>query len=180
MVAMAGQDLPSSGLAAGLAGDGGLTRRRRIRSRMASTDPRPFAVFGGIAQFSLRQMADFRHCDVPSIPSCQIDLTLRMSSIISSSVARYSTFDSPGKRRACMNAMEKVARTELVGLGRAVALATALIPWLGTASAAAFGLLGLLGLTIVFVRRRGNQVVVDERDREIDRRAGGWASGPRG
>jgi hypothetical protein len=67
-----------------------------------------------------------------------------------------------------MNAMQKVAWTELVVSVAAVAAATLLIPWLGQGAAGAFGLLGLLGLSVVFVRRRGNRVVVDERDREIE------------
>ena len=70
-----------------------------------------------------------------------------------------------------MNAMEKVAWTELVVSVAAVAVAALLIPWLGPRATGGFGLLGLLGLSIVFVRRRGNRVVIDERDREIDRRA---------
>ena len=70
-----------------------------------------------------------------------------------------------------MNAMEKVAWTELVVSVSAVTVATLLFPWLGHRATGGFGLLGLLVLSIVFVRQRGNQVVVDERDREIERRA---------
>ncbi len=70
-----------------------------------------------------------------------------------------------------MNAMEKVAWSELVVSVAAVAAATSLIPWLGAGATASFAMLGLLVLSIVFFRRRGNQVVIDERDREIERRA---------
>ncbi len=70
-----------------------------------------------------------------------------------------------------MNAMEKVAWTELVVSVGAVAVVTLLVPWLGPQATAGFALLGLLGFTIVFVRRRGNRIVVDERDREIARKA---------
>lgn len=70
-----------------------------------------------------------------------------------------------------MNGMEKAAWTELVVSVTAVALATSLVPWLGPRATAGFGLLGLLVLSIVFVRRRGKRVVVDERDREIERQA---------
>jgi uncharacterized membrane protein len=74
-------------------------------------------------------------------------------------------------RKASMNAMEKVAWTELVVSVSAVGVATLLIPWLGNGATGAFGLLGFLGLCVVFVRRRGNRVVVDERDREIEAHA---------
>ena len=71
-----------------------------------------------------------------------------------------------------MNAMEKVAWTELVVSVAAVVLASLLIPWLGSqAATSAFALLGLIGFTGAFLRRRGNRVEVDERDREIARRA---------
>jgi len=68
-----------------------------------------------------------------------------------------------------MNAMEKVAWTEVLVSVAAVATVTALFPWLGHGAVGGFGLLGLLALGGVFVRRRGDRVVVDERDREIER-----------
>jgi hypothetical protein len=67
--------------------------------------------------------------------------------------------------------MEKVAWTELLVSAAALATAAALIPWLGNAASGAFALLGLLVCGIWFLRRRGPGVVVDERDREIERRA---------
>jgi hypothetical protein len=70
-----------------------------------------------------------------------------------------------------MSALEKAAWVELVVSVAAVALATALFPWLRDGASGSFGLLGLLGLSYFFVRPRRNQVVIDERDREIDRRA---------
>jgi hypothetical protein len=70
-----------------------------------------------------------------------------------------------------MNAMQKVAWTELVASVAALVAASLLIPWLGPGATGAFGLLGLIGLSVVFVRRRGDRVVVDERDREIERTA---------
>jgi hypothetical protein len=70
-----------------------------------------------------------------------------------------------------MSAMEKVAWTELAVSVSAAATATFLIPWLGHGATGAFALLGLLGLSILFVGRRGNRVVVDERDREIEKHA---------
>jgi hypothetical protein len=70
-----------------------------------------------------------------------------------------------------MNAMEKVAWTELIVSVAAVAAAGALIPWLGNGASGAFGLLGLLVCSLWFLRKRGPGVVVDERDREIERQA---------
>ena len=70
-----------------------------------------------------------------------------------------------------MNAMEKVAWTELGVSVAAVVLASLLIPWGSQTATSAFALLGLIGFTGVFLRRRGNRVVVDERDREIALRA---------
>lgn len=70
-----------------------------------------------------------------------------------------------------MNALEKAAWVELVVSVAAVALAAALFPWLHDGAAGAFGLLGLMGLSYFFLHPRRNRVLVDERDREIDRRA---------
>lgn len=70
-----------------------------------------------------------------------------------------------------MNAMEKVAWTELLVSLAAVALVTALLPWLGSRATAGFAVLALIAVGVVFLRRRGNRIVVDERDREIERRA---------
>ena len=70
-----------------------------------------------------------------------------------------------------MNSMEKVAWTELGVSVAAVVLASLLIPWGSQTATSAFALLGLIGFTGVFLRRRGNRVVVDERDGEIARRA---------
>ena len=71
-----------------------------------------------------------------------------------------------------MTAMEKAAWTELLVSVFTVAIVTSLYPWLGNRATAAFGLLGLIVLGTVFLRRRGAAVVVDERDREIANRAG--------
>jgi uncharacterized membrane protein len=70
-----------------------------------------------------------------------------------------------------MNAMEKAAWLELVVSVGAVALVTALVPWLHERAVNGFGLLGLIVLTYFLVRPRRNRVVVDERDREIEKRA---------
>ena len=68
-----------------------------------------------------------------------------------------------------MNAVEKVAWTELIVSALATIVVLALYPWMGQAALSAFGLLGLLGSTPLFLRKRGNQVVRDERDVEIEK-----------
>lgn len=70
-----------------------------------------------------------------------------------------------------MNAMEKVAWTELLVSLTAVVAVALLFPWLGDAAIGAFGLLGLMGFAILFIRRRGSRVVVDERDYQIQLKA---------
>jgi hypothetical protein len=70
-----------------------------------------------------------------------------------------------------MNAMEKIAWTELVVAVFAVAVVSALVPWLGSAATSGFALMALIAFSGLFLRRRGGQVVVDERDREIERKA---------
>jgi hypothetical protein len=75
------------------------------------------------------------------------------------------------ERRAVMNAMEKVAWTELVVSVVAVFVVASLTPWLGSAATAGFALLALIAFAGLFLRRRGTQVIVDERDREIARKA---------
>ena len=70
-----------------------------------------------------------------------------------------------------MNAMEKVAWTEFLVSVAAVVVVSGLFPWLGNAAHGGFGLLGFLGCSVWFVRRRGQTVVIDERDRAIEQRA---------
>ncbi|MES2792977.1 MAG: DUF2178 domain-containing protein [Planctomycetota bacterium] len=70
-----------------------------------------------------------------------------------------------------MNAMEKVAWTELVVCVTAVTAVTLLLPWVGDSAITGFALLGLMVFGALFIRRRDNRVVVDERDREIERKA---------
>ncbi len=70
-----------------------------------------------------------------------------------------------------MNAMEKVAWAELtISLG-SIVVVSSLYPFLGSGATGGFGLLGLLGGTIWFLRRRNKAVLVDERDRQIEQRA---------
>ncbi|RCS46307.1 hypothetical protein DTL42_15155 [Bremerella cremea] len=70
-----------------------------------------------------------------------------------------------------MNAMEKMAWTELLVSVTTLLIVSALIPFWGNAASGAFGLLGLLVTGLWFVRGRGDTVIVDERDREIERLA---------
>jgi cytochrome bd-type quinol oxidase subunit 2 len=76
-----------------------------------------------------------------------------------------------------MNAMQKVAWTHLVVSVVAVAAVTLLFPFIGSRATGAFALLGLVGLGGLFLRRHGSSVIVDERDREIERRATSIAVG---
>jgi uncharacterized membrane protein len=73
-----------------------------------------------------------------------------------------------------MNAVEKVAWTELTVSILATIFVLALYPWIRTAALGGFG---LLGITPLFLRKRGNQVVRDERDVEIERIASWFGFG---
>lgn len=70
-----------------------------------------------------------------------------------------------------MNAMEKVAWTELLVSLATVTVVTALYPWLGSGATGAFGLLGLVVCSVWFVKGNRQAVVIDERDRQIERQA---------
>ena len=70
-----------------------------------------------------------------------------------------------------MNAMEKVAWTELLVSVVAVVVVSALFPWFGSAAQGGFGILGFLACSLWFVRRRGQSIVVDERDQAIAQQA---------
>ncbi len=70
-----------------------------------------------------------------------------------------------------MSAMEKVAWLELIVSASAVAAVTAMYPWLGNGALGAFGVLGFVVCGVFFLKKRGQAVAVDERDREIERRA---------
>ncbi len=70
-----------------------------------------------------------------------------------------------------MTPMEKVAWLELLVCGIAFAIVLALYPWLGNSATGAFGLFGFLACGAWFLRKRGTRVVIDERDREIERQA---------
>ena len=70
-----------------------------------------------------------------------------------------------------MTAMQKLAWWEISVSLAAIIIVSILAPWMGYAATGAFGLLGLLGFGIYFVRSRGKEVIVDERDKEIERQS---------
>ena len=70
-----------------------------------------------------------------------------------------------------MNAVMKVAWMELVVSVLAIMVALAMYPWAGEAALAGFAVLGILGFTPLILRQRGNRVVRDERDDEIEQRS---------
>jgi uncharacterized membrane protein len=70
-----------------------------------------------------------------------------------------------------MNAVEKVAWTELIVSAGAAVVVLALYPWMGNAALGGFGMLGLLGITPLFLRKRGSRVIRDERDVKIEMRS---------
>ncbi|TWU48863.1 hypothetical protein Poly51_47670 [Rubripirellula tenax] len=76
-----------------------------------------------------------------------------------------------------MNALEKVAWTELIVSVLATVVVLALYPWLGGGAVGGFGLLGFLGITPLLMRKKGDRVVRDERDVQIERQASWWGFG---
>lgn len=70
-----------------------------------------------------------------------------------------------------MNAMEKVAWTEVIVAGLAIICVIAAYPWLGDAAAAFFSILAFIAAAAFFVRKRDNEVVTDERDTTIEKKA---------
>ena len=70
-----------------------------------------------------------------------------------------------------MTASQKHACFNLSVVVLTVVTVLILIPVLGPGAQGGFGFLGLLGFGPLFFRRRGNEVVEDERDRAIQRRS---------
>jgi len=66
-----------------------------------------------------------------------------------------------------MNASQKEAWYNLVVVLSALAMVVALVPFLGKGAMGGFGLLGFLGLSPFFFRKRNGAVVLDERDTQI-------------
>ena len=76
-----------------------------------------------------------------------------------------------------MSALQKVAWVELVVSLAAISAALALYPWIGDRAAGALGILGLLGICPLFMIEKKNEVISDERDREIELRSKFWGFG---
>lgn len=77
-----------------------------------------------------------------------------------------------------MSAMEKVYWAELVITLLVCALVASAYPWLGDGATGIFALLALIAVFGAwFLRRKKNQILVDERDRAIDQRAIRWGIG---
>lgn len=70
-----------------------------------------------------------------------------------------------------MSASEKAAWLQLIVCVEAIVVVIILFPWLGHRAIAGFSLLALVAVSAVYFRRGGNRVLVDERDREIERQA---------
>ncbi len=70
-----------------------------------------------------------------------------------------------------MNAQQKVAWFEVVVAVLALGAAFVAYPLLGEAAMGMFCLLGLLGLTPLFLRKRKDQIITDERDHSISLKA---------
>jgi uncharacterized membrane protein len=67
--------------------------------------------------------------------------------------------------------MQKLDWFEFLVSLAAVAVVLVLVPWFGDRAHAGFALLGILVFGIWFVRKRGQEVVSDERDRSIEQRS---------
>jgi hypothetical protein len=74
-----------------------------------------------------------------------------------------------------MNVSQKEAWFNLVVVLSALVLVVSLVPFLGKAAMGGFGLLGFLGLSPVFFRKRHGFVALDERDTQIRLRSQFWA-----
>ena len=70
-----------------------------------------------------------------------------------------------------MNAAQKIAWFNLSVCALAVVLVLSLIPFLGKGAMGGWGVLGLLGLSVVLLRKKQGQVVSDERDVSIQRKS---------
>jgi hypothetical protein len=69
-----------------------------------------------------------------------------------------------------MSALQKQACFNLTVVVVTLLVVAALTPW-GKGALGGFGLLGLLGLSVLFFRRKPGQVLADERDAVIVRRS---------
>lgn len=70
-----------------------------------------------------------------------------------------------------MSAIQKQAWFHLAVIGVTVVAVAVALPWLGPGAQGFLGLLGVLPLGMMFLRRRGGDVVTDERDAAIHQQA---------
>lgn len=70
-----------------------------------------------------------------------------------------------------MSAMQKFAWFNLIVIALTLVVVLASLPFLGKGALGGFGFLGFLGLGALFLRKKAGQVVADERDQLIQRRA---------
>src|SRR4051794_4342372 len=76
---------------------------------------------------------------------------------------------APG--RNAVSALQKFAWFNLAVIALTVGTVAALFPLLGSRALGGTGFLGLLGLGVLFFRRRPGQVLLDERDHLIQQRS---------
>lgn len=71
-----------------------------------------------------------------------------------------------------MNAMQKIAYWEVAISFLAFIVVAALYPMMGHRATGAFGILGLLGFAPMFlIRKHKDEIISDERDKDIEQRA---------
>ena len=70
-----------------------------------------------------------------------------------------------------MSAMQRFASFNLAVIALTLVTVFTLLPFLGKGAMGGFGFTGLLGLGVLFFRKKPGQVLVDERDLLIQRRA---------
>src|SRR5437899_10058017 len=75
------------------------------------------------------------------------------------------------RKGKAMSATQKFAWFNLAVIALTLVVVLALLPFLGKGALGGFGFLGIIGLGPLFFRKRPGQVVADERDILIQRRA---------
>jgi hypothetical protein len=70
-----------------------------------------------------------------------------------------------------MSAMQKFAWFNLAVIAFTLVVVVSLLPFLGSGALGGFGFLGFLGFGPIFFRKKPGQVLIDERDQQIQRRS---------